>query len=608
MTFIRRIFSLDLRSIALFRILLGSLLLWDLILRSADLATFYTDKGTLPRGAWLELTHRWHWSIHAASGELWWQMLLFTVAALFAVALVIGYKTRLASIASFILVASLLNRNGLLLQGGDQLLVIMSFWAMFLPLAARYSVDAALQSVHQHTPNALPANHGREQPYFSVATIAIVFQILYLYFFTALLKTGDAWTTRFDAAYYAVSLQHFATPIGMWISQFPALLKPATMYVLAVEFVAPFLVLCPFFWPWIRLAGLALLASLHVAFVLMLHIGLFPFIDFMSLSLLIPGTLWVMLRQSSWQSGRREKHKAITLYYDEDCGFCLKMCLILRTFLLPSDVPILPAQNYPPIHAIMERENSWVVSDGDGKTYTHWHAMAFLFSQRLLFKPLGWLMRLAPLMSIGNVVYRWVANNRGLMGSITHRLLPYRNLSTKATVAGSIAAVGFFYVVTSFNVHGLPAVHSPMPQHVNHIARAFRLDQRWDMFAPYPLTTSSYMLIPGTLRNGESVDVYTLTSSEPDWTPPERFYPLFDGYRWRKYIGRVNSHRNNTVRSSLGGYLCKQWNDQPRDRETQLATLEIHFVKFKTNTNGEPKAESRNRVWRHWCYPEFADK
>jgi len=249
-----RVFGLDLRSIALFRMLLGSLILFDLFLRSFDMNLFYTDDGLLARKYLLDLNSKWYWSLHSAGGELWWQIILFTFAAIAAIALIFGYRSKLAAFVSFVLLASLLNRNGLILQGGDQLLVIMCFWSLFLPLGARYSVDAALTPEYQTNPNAHPDNSA--QPYFSVATIAIVFQVLYLYIFTAIMKTGDAWMVRFDAAYYAVSLQQFATPIGQWISQFPEFLKFATRYVIVVEYVAPLLVLCPFFWPWLRFTGI----------------------------------------------------------------------------------------------------------------------------------------------------------------------------------------------------------------------------------------------------------------------------------------------------------------------------------------------------------------
>jgi predicted DCC family thiol-disulfide oxidoreductase YuxK len=606
MSLITRIFSLDLRSIALFRVLLGFLLLCDLLLRSFDLSDFYTDAGVLPRHDLLTISNKWYWSLHAAGGELWWQILLFTIAGIAAVALIVGYRSKLVALVSFVLLASLLNRNGLILQGGDQLLVVMCFWSLFLPLGARYSFDASLLPEFQHNPNSNVRREDIVQSYFSVATIVIVFQVLYLYIFTAIMKTGDAWLVRFDAAFYAVSLQHFATPIATWIKQFPPLLGLATRYVIAVEFVAPLLVLCPFFWPWIRLTGLLLLASLHVAFLLMLNIGLFPLIDFMALSLLLPGAAWAMVKKNKQQKPTITRFNSIRLYY-EDCGFCLKMCLILRTFLLSTDTEIHPAQQFPKIYSIMEKENSWVVTDEHNQPHIHWYAMVLLFSARTAFKPIAWIMSFPPLLWAGNKMYRWVANNRGLMGTLSHRFVPYRNLTVKSTIVGSLTAAFMFYVITSYNVYSLPQVKQSMPAHVYQIAKTARLDQRWDMFAPYPLTTSIYVLLPGKLRNGTAVNLYPKTSDDAAWKPPERYYSLYEGYRWRKYFGRINSHSNNAVRSALGSYLCKSWNDQPRPIDTQLATFEIYFVKHHTNTDSLPKKESRHRAWRHWCYPEFAD-
>jgi hypothetical protein len=164
-----------------------------------------------------------------------------------------------------------------------------------------------------------------------------------------------------------------------------------------------------------------------------------------------------------------------------------------------------------------------------------------------------------------------------------------------------------FYVVTSYNVHALPQVKQSAPAHVYQIAKMARLDQRWDMFAPYPLTHSMYLLIPGELRDSTAVNLYPKTSDDASWQRPDRYYSLYDGYRWRKYFGRVSSHNNNAVRQALGNYLCKSWNNQPRPYDTQLATLEIHFVKHQTNTQNLPKKEFRHRAWRHWCYPEFAN-
>jgi len=611
LTRLRTVFSLDLRSIALFRILLAVIILWDLALRSQSITDFYTDEGVLPRGYWLHLTNEFHWSLHTASGHFWWQALLFFIAAVAALALLVGYRSRVMAFTSFVLLASLINRNELILHGGDQLLVIMSFWSLFLPLGARWSIDSALQMELKSNPNLQRFNPSAPQLYFSVATVAVILQVLYLYFFTALLKTGDAWTYRFDAAFYAISLEQFATPIGIWMRQFPGLLKFCTMFVIAVEYLAPLLVLLPLAWPRLRIAGLLLLASLHAGFLLMLHIGLFPFIDWMSLSLLIPSACWIWLHQRRERSKRYQEINKITIYYDEDCGFCLKMCLVLREMLLVPTVPIRTAQSNPSIHAIMMEHNSWVIEGPDKATYIHWHAMGFLFSQRWPFKPIGWLMRFKPLMHIGNALYRWVANNRGTMGRVTAWMLPWRNLSLRPTLLGSLIAAFFFVAVTVYNVSGIPGNNHLRPTFIESAVRIARLDQHWNMFAPYPLTQSIYPQVPGKTRGGESVNLFPTTEPSAEWIPPEYLAPIYNGYRWRKYMGRVSGHKNNMVRQGYGNYQCQQYNHlsrMPALSADQLATFEVWFVKRRTNTTGDPKEVKRHRVWRHWCFGEFKPK
>lgn len=600
----KTVFSIDLRSLALMRVMLALLILIDLVLRSRAMSLFYTDAGVLPRSKWIEVNHKWYLSIHGASGDLWWQVLLFIVAALFAIGLLVGYRTRLTSIVSWLLLASLMNRNELVLQGGDILLVVMSFWAMFLPLGAKWSIDAALQPEHQRNPNQLRFQPGNAQLYFSVATVAIIFQVLFLYFFTALLKTGAPWRFPFEAAHYTLQIQHFTTPIGNWFKQFSALLPIGAAFVIFVEFVGPVLVLLPFKWPLARIVGLLMLASLHAAFMLLLHIGLFPLIDFMSLTVLIPSAIWVFLANRNKDSASSK----ITLYYDEDCGFCLKMCLILREFLLPDTVKILRAQDHNDIYAIMERENSWVISDGAGKTYIHWSAMAFLFSQSWPFKPIGWLMKLPPFMNIGNRVYHWVATNRGTMSLITARTLPYRPVKLKPTIIGQVLAAYFLVVIIVFNISTLGGMRWIRIEAIDYSARIVRIDQKWSMFAPKPLTLSMFPQVEGTLRNGESVNLYKLTETDANWEAPEYMYPLYDGYRSRKYYDRLRSYKNNAVRSAFGHHQCTSWNNKATDKSKQLGILTLHYVMLETNLEDTPKVRKRKMAWQHWCYPEFKPK
>ena len=137
--------SLDLRSVALFRIALGLCVVADILTRIPQIDEFYTDRGVMPREAIFGAWHgTWAISIHFMSGQWLIQFLLFLVALVFAIGLVLGYRTRLCAIASWFLVMSVQVRSPLVLHGGDDLLRMLLFWSMFVPLNGRYSVDRML--------------------------------------------------------------------------------------------------------------------------------------------------------------------------------------------------------------------------------------------------------------------------------------------------------------------------------------------------------------------------------------------------------------------------------------------------------------------------------
>ena len=161
------IFGADLRSLAAFRIVLAALVLVDLASRAPDLYAHYTDRGVLPRSILLqEALNRWQVSLNLMSGELFVQALLFDVAALAALALLVGYP--------------------LILNSGDTLLRMLLFWGMFLPLGAHWSVDRALKAA----PSRLSMR------FLSLATVGLLMQIAFVYWFTAILKSGPEWRSR----------------------------------------------------------------------------------------------------------------------------------------------------------------------------------------------------------------------------------------------------------------------------------------------------------------------------------------------------------------------------------------------------------------------------
>jgi hypothetical protein len=282
--YFRKTFTLDLRALAMLRIGLGVLLLIDLYTRATDLEAHYSNTGVLPLPVLFE--HTWNdffFSFHTGSGLWQVQALFFLAAAIFALCLILGFKTRVATIASWVFLLSVQNRNPMVLQGGDDLVRMLLFWGIFLPWGSFYSLD----SRNSNLPERAPA-------YFSAATVAIILQIFLVYFCTALLKHAPEWGQEGTAIYYALSLDQILLPGGKLIYPYYNLLKVLTLVVYYTELLLPFLLLIPFRNSFFRMVVVLALTGLHLGISLTLFVGLFYLINMVSLLSLIPS------RQMDW--------------------------------------------------------------------------------------------------------------------------------------------------------------------------------------------------------------------------------------------------------------------------------------------------------------------
>jgi len=119
------------------------ILLVDLLHRAGSIEYFYTDDGVYPVATHEAVSGLYGGSsLHGLSGDLWFQQLLFVIAAIAAIALILGYRTRLVAIVSLLLLVSLQARNPLVLNGADRLLRVLLFLSILTPLGERWSIDA----------------------------------------------------------------------------------------------------------------------------------------------------------------------------------------------------------------------------------------------------------------------------------------------------------------------------------------------------------------------------------------------------------------------------------------------------------------------------------
>mmetsp|Transcript_31393 Transcript_31393/g.36094 ORF Transcript_31393/g.36094 Transcript_31393/m.36094 type:complete len:527 (+) Transcript_31393:79-1659(+) len=179
----KAVFGCNLKSLAIFRISIGFLLLLELLLRFRFLHPFYTDEGTFPTRLLLPKIDTLYRiiCIHAFSGSIMYQRFLLSIQVIFATFLIVGYKTRLSSILSWYLYLSLTLRNTWLNFILDRYFHYMLFYTMFLPTSSFWSVDAITSDENRCSKHNSSAEIRRNQTVVSLATIAIKAQVCWIY-------------------------------------------------------------------------------------------------------------------------------------------------------------------------------------------------------------------------------------------------------------------------------------------------------------------------------------------------------------------------------------------------------------------------------------------
>ena len=468
-----QLFSIDLRSLALVRIGLAVVILIDCARRIPDMFTFYGDGGVLPLSyTQLFWTGDWSWSLHLlGGGHPAVLVALFAAYVFAALALLVGWHTRIATIAVWILTVSLHNANPLILQGEDVLLRVVLFVSLFLPLGAVYSID-------RWRAKKAPASH----TIFSGWSVAYLLQLGFLYFFVSLYKHSEEWTGG-TAIYYALSIDQYATQFGRYLLNFPDMLTVMTYCVLIFQSFALFLLFSPVYTTFVRTVTVIGLMTMHASFAASMHLGMFSSVSIVALCAFLPSPLWNTLE---------------------------------RFF-----------------SAQFQRARVFIQS----------------------------------LSSTGKEI----------------ATLPH------AGSAAWISLLGSIYILYIFSWHlgnvFIPGQYVPFTHGFEIPAKILRIDQRWNLFAPYPYRHDGWIVIPGVLNNGEQVDVFrpdTLLSFER----PPVVYESYPRPRWRRYFLSLWIEDNARYRVPYAEYLCRTWNET-HEGDEQLKQLHVVYEVEWTPAPGE---------------------
>src|SRR5689334_22008439 len=129
------------RPLSIFRIAIALVLIKTAVLYLPIAESLYSDSGVVPRDIVPSIAHHvGGFSLMSYLPQAWMVTLFFWLWIAVGICLLIGFQTRFMSVLNFILILSVHARNPYLVDGADDMLRLLSFWMMFVPLNHDYSV------------------------------------------------------------------------------------------------------------------------------------------------------------------------------------------------------------------------------------------------------------------------------------------------------------------------------------------------------------------------------------------------------------------------------------------------------------------------------------
>ncbi|MBX3182608.1 MAG: HTTM domain-containing protein [Polyangiaceae bacterium] len=507
----------DPRGLALFRVLLGALLCFDVLRRFPNVFAFYANTGWLPNHAALFRPASGHlFSVyHLAStpGEVQLLLLLHLACA---VSLMVGWHTRLMQVLCLVLTTSLNSRNVALESGGWVMVNLIAVWSVFLPLGRRFSVDAVLTALRAREPSrqltpeqaqarwpigVLPPRS--RLPVRSLAVLAILLQWALVYYFNAVHKVGPSWQNG-DAIYYFIHQDRLTHGLGTWLRELLPLsaTRAMTHSALAIEFAIPALLLLPFAARFTRPLAWALGIALHLGIAAFAALGPFVWVMMVPYPLFIVARSWDRL--AAFVAARRPRVEVRVA--DSPGGASLGRLVLALNGLERCQVT----------SSAEERSVSARIHDASGSS-------AWLTGGRALYLISGgwtaprflWLVLCLPgVRSAVGLLLQRLADG-GPLERTAPRPLPRAGLVRRALGWAAQGVIALLMVAAASQVlaenRAIPKRLKPAqrPQWLMAIIEYPRLFQGWSMFAPDPPREDGRVIIDGRTADGRKLDPFT---------------------------------------------------------------------------------------------------
>jgi hypothetical protein len=591
----------DSRPISAFRIFFALMLLKDALYHLPISTQFYSDDGLMPLSALRTMARANRFSLMDSMPEPWMALAFFWLWVAVLVALLLGYQTRLMAVLNFLIILSVHERNIYVLNGADTVLRVLSFWLIFIPSGAYYSLDALRGRWRSYQVNRrLSSLRVPDTPHMTFAFPVRMMQIQFalIYVFTFILKLDGSTWSEGQAVHYALQVNSLTLPTGAWMLEHVPyfFLQTMTIFSLVSELLFLPLVFLPFFQPTLRAIGLTL--------VFMMHLGIGALMSIPNFSAVMPiGFLLLFLPEwiIGWDALLRSKRQPLSLPIPASRSPLWLLMAVTREDEISADTGQINQAAHP---------DGWAMFNLQGRAYIGVEAWRQAAGHLPLSRFWGWTLNFAPLRA---ALWRLscFTIGRGMAApEIEFEPIPKRSFPTftLASRAVQVAGLGFImFGVLWMNLRTIKQrgeyVFDPMPAFVNQVIYTSGLHQQWNMFAPYPSHRDGWITVPGKFEDGRTFDLLTREPLSTEWT---QWY-WGAAARWKKYSGTLRYEKHEALLQSMGSYYCDLYNKQDALPEGhRLATLEIIDNYRVSYAPGEEQNPLQTQVlWRHWCYPDY---
>lgn len=630
--------DVDPRALGSFRIALGLLGIWDVLRRWPWIELLYTNNGLYPNHFSLFNKGDSYFSLLHAFKTVTEVELFFLGAVVCLFFFTIGWRTKIFQWLSALAILSIHNRTIIVENGGDVVFNLWWLWTIFLPLGARYSVDAVRKSMrgqveHSSAELNMPV-HRTTWTIRHFAVFCVIWQLVLVYLFNALHKSGGHWGAG-TAVAYAIESERLATPLALFFREYVPfwVTKSMTWGTLVIEWAAPVLLLLPIFVTWARRIAIVSLVALHLGIFFLMEVGLFSPVMMVSyFVLLTPPDFELFGRWLKRLAGR-----PIRVFYDSDCGVCTwsarlgrRLDVLGQIEWMGRDADGAPPTGWTPEQFDAARDGTLIVDDGtrlwteSGAVYRSLVAMPFL---RLFV----WPMRLPGISHALDAAYRAFAARRhrvsdwlgmGLCG-----LNPPQPVLTSAPPAparwrrhlrwtGFILAHAVLFVAFAATQTQVVKENRWMKQHVKgyqqpawarSIVSYGRWFQGWSMFAPNVPTLDGIIIIDAELMDGRRID--PITGEPPKLRMPHADPALYDQF-WSSISSRVPNRNRRSYLKFFGEWLRKPVQHFTLPPELRIKRFKVWHVAARNENprTGYQRMTEQRVILQHptrkWEYPE----